>query len=97
MLHASEIDLNKVGSRRNISMPGVSATVGEQIEALRRVAGDKAIKLIRRERDEAIVRICAGWAPGFEAKRARELGFTAENSFDEIIQVHIEDELGGKL
>jgi UDP-glucose 4-epimerase len=27
--------------------------------------------------------------------RAARLGFTAESSFDEIIQIHIEDELGG--
>jgi len=78
-------------------MPGLSATVGEQIEALRRVAGDKAVSLIRREPDEMIMRMCAGWAPGFEAKRAIELGFTAETSFDQIIKVHIEDELGGTL
>ncbi|WP_454747288.1 D-erythronate dehydrogenase [Ciceribacter selenitireducens] len=97
LIHGATIDVDKVGPRRNLSMPGLSATVGEQIEALRRVAGDKAVNLIRREPDEMIMRMCAGWAPGFEAKRARELGFTAENSFDEIIRVHIEDELGGKL
>lgn len=96
-LRGATMDLSKVGPRRNLSMPGISATVGEQIEALRRVAGDKAVALIRREPDEMIMRICAGWAPGFEAKRARELGFSAETSFDEIIRAHIEDELGGTL
>lgn len=97
LIHGANMDLEQVGPRRNLSMPGLSATVGEQIEALRRVAGDKAVKLIRHEPDEMIMRICAGWAPGFEATRARALGFTAESSFDEIIKVHIEDELGGKL
>jgi len=97
VIHGANIDLETVGPRRNLSMPGLSATVGEQIEALRRVAGEKAVKLIRHEPDEMIMRICAGWAPGFEATRARSLGFTAENSFDEIIRVHIDDELGGKL
>ncbi|NML76706.1 SDR family oxidoreductase [Rhizobium sp. S-51] len=97
LMHGATIDLDAVGPRRNLSMPGLSATVGEQIEALRRVAGDKAVKLIRREPDEMIMRMCAGWAPGFEAKRATALGFTAETSFDEIIRVHIEDEMGGKL
>lgn len=97
LIHGATMDLQKVGPRRNLSMPGLSATVGEQIEALRRVAGEKAVKLIRREPDEMVMRMCAGWAPGFEAKRARELGFSAETSFDEIIRVHIEDELGGRL
>jgi nucleoside-diphosphate-sugar epimerase len=97
LLHGATIDVATVGPRRNLSMPGLSATVGEQIEALRKVAGDKAVNLIRREPNEMVMRMCEGWAPGFEAKRARELGFTAESSFEEIIKVHIEDELGGSL
>ncbi len=97
LIHGATIDLEKVGPRRALSMPGVSATVGEQIEALRRAAGDKAVALIRREPDEAIIKMVTGWAPGFEATRAKALGFTAETSFDEIIRVHIEDELGGEL
>lgn len=97
LIHGATIDLEKVGPRRALSMPGVSATVGEQIEALRRAAGDKAVALIRREPDETIIKMVAGWAPGFEATRAKALGFTAETSFDEIIRVHIEDELGGEL
>lgn len=97
LIHGATIDTSIVGPRRAISMPGLSATVGEQIEALRKVAGEKAVSLIRREPNEMIMRMCEGWAPGFEAKRARELGFVAESSFEEIIQAHIEDELGGSL
>lgn len=95
--HAATLDLARVGPRRNLTMPGVSVTVGEQIEALRRVAGEKAVRLIRREPDPAITEIVRGWAPGFAATRARELGFVAESSFDEVIRAHIEDELGGRL
>ncbi|WP_410218301.1 D-erythronate dehydrogenase [Paracoccus sp. (in: a-proteobacteria)] len=97
MIHAASMDLDQVGPRRSLSMPGVSATVGDQIEALRRVAGDAAVALIRREPDAAITRMCEGWAPGFEATRARELGFVAEDRFDDIIRAHIEDELGGTI
>ncbi|TQS70854.1 SDR family oxidoreductase [Rhodobacteraceae bacterium] len=96
MIHAATLDLQKVGPRRNLSMPGLSATVGEQIEALRRVAGDEAVALIRSEPDEMITRMCESWAPGFDATRARELGFTAETSFDDIIRAHMEDELGAR-
>jgi nucleoside-diphosphate-sugar epimerase len=96
LIHGATIALEKVGPRRALSMPGLSATVGEQIEALRRVAGDRAVALIRRQPDEMIIKMVAGWAPGFEATRAKALGFTAETSFDEIIRVHIDDELGGK-
>jgi nucleoside-diphosphate-sugar epimerase len=97
LLHAATLDTERMGTRRNISLPGLSATVGEQIEALRRAAGDKAVKLIRREADPVIDKIVAGWPRDFKPERALALGFRAESSFDEIIRVHIEDELGGKL
>lgn len=97
LIHAATIDGEAVGSRRNITMPGLSVTVGEQLEALRRVAGDKAVALVRREPDPVIMKIVAGWPRNFDARRALSLGFRAETTFDEIIRVHIEDELGGKL
>ena len=95
-LHAATMDTGLIGPRRNLTMPGLSALVGEQIEALRRVAGEKAVNLIRREPDPMIRRIVAGWATDFDARRAASLGFAAETSFDEIIRIHIEDELEGK-
>lgn len=95
LIHAATMDLAPMGWRRALTMPGLAATVGEQIEALRRVAGDKAVSLIRRVPDETIIRIVSGWPRQFDASRARALGFVAEQTFDEIIQVHIADELGG--
>jgi D-erythronate 2-dehydrogenase len=95
LVRAATLDGAVLGPRRTLSMPGLSATVGEQIEALRRVAGERAVRLIRREPDESILRIVETWAPALDATRAERLGFTAETSFDEIIRVHLEDELGG--
>ncbi|WEX74628.1 SDR family oxidoreductase [Sinorhizobium numidicum] len=96
-VHAARMDTSQIGPRRNLTMPGLSALVGEEIEALGRVAGQKAVNLIRREPDPVIRSIVSGWATDFDARRARELGFTAETSFDEIIRIHIEDELGGRI
>jgi len=97
LVHAGTIDTEQLGARRNLNMPGLCATVGEQIEALRRIAGDAAVKLIRREPDPAIIRMVEGSSGDFDPKRALSLGFTAESTFDEIIRVHIEDELGGRI
>jgi D-erythronate 2-dehydrogenase len=93
LLHASRIKTEELGNRRNLSMPGISATVGEQIAALRKVAGEKAARLIRREPDPTIMRIVAGWPQNFDTKRALELGFRADQSFEEIIRIHVEDEM----
>ncbi|WP_439496430.1 D-erythronate dehydrogenase [Bosea sp. (in: a-proteobacteria)] len=97
LIHAAGLTREALGPRINLTMPGVFCSVGEQIAALRRVAGDKAVKLIRRAPDKAVTDIVSGWPTGFEAKRALALGFKAEQDFDEIIRVHIEDDLGGRL
>jgi nucleoside-diphosphate-sugar epimerase len=97
LLHAATLEHSALGDRRCLTMPGVSVTVAEQIEALREVAGDEAVGLIRREPDETIIRIVAGWPRNFDARRARELGFRAEADFEEIIRVYVEDELGGRI
>jgi D-erythronate 2-dehydrogenase len=95
LIHAATADTGVLGLRRSLTMPGLSATVAEQIEALRRVAGDDAVALIRAQPDDAIASIVDGWPRAFDARRAIELGFTAERSFDEIVRVYIEDEIGG--
>jgi D-erythronate 2-dehydrogenase len=93
LLRAAELDLSPLGSRRSITLPGVSVTVGEQIEALRAIAGEKTVSLIRREPDETIARIVAGWPRDFDPARAKSLGFRADANFSAIINAYIEDEL----
>ncbi|HXW41815.1 MAG TPA: D-erythronate dehydrogenase [Xanthobacteraceae bacterium] len=97
LIHAAGLDAAKLGPRINLTMPGVCCTVAEQIAALRRIAGDKVAARIRREPDPLIGRIVAGWPRRFDAARALTLGFTVDASFDDIIRIHIEEELGGKL
>jgi nucleoside-diphosphate-sugar epimerase len=97
LVHAATMDTAAMGWRRNVSMPGLSVTVGEQIEALRKVAGDKVVARIRREPDPAIIKIVDGWPMRLDPKRAISLGFKAESTFEEIIRVHIDDELHGKI
>ena len=97
LIHAAGIDRDKLGPRVNLTMPGVCCTVAEQIAALRCIAGDKVAARIRREPDPLVARIVAGWPSRFDPRRALALGFQAEASFDDIIRVHIADELGGKI
>ncbi len=97
LVHAAAIESAALGDRRCLTMPGVSETVAGQIAALRNVAGDEAVRHIRREPDETVMRIVAGWPANFDARRARELGFRAEADFEEIVRVYVEDELGGRV
>ena len=92
-IHAAGMDTAPLGVRRSMTMPGVSATVGEEIEALRKAAGEDAVKLIKRTSDPFISKIVLGWAGRYTAKLAGEMGFTAEKNFDQIIKVYQEDEM----
>jgi nucleoside-diphosphate-sugar epimerase len=97
LLHAAALDTARLGPRRNLTMPGVSATVADEIDSLRKVGGDGATGRIRREPDPAIEGIVATWPHRFDPRRARELGFEAETSFDEIVDIYIQDEVRGRL
>jgi nucleoside-diphosphate-sugar epimerase len=97
LIHAATMDTAPLGARRSLTMPGLAATVADQIEALRRVAGDKAVGLIRRQPDPVVAGIVDGWPRQFDARRAEQFGFKAESTFDEIIRVYVEDELGGRI
>jgi nucleoside-diphosphate-sugar epimerase len=97
LIHAVGLPRDKIEPRINLTMPGVCCTVAEQIEALRRIAGDNVAARIRREPDELVARIVDGWPQRFDPRRAIELGFRAETTFEEIIHVHIEKDRGGSF
>ncbi len=93
LLHAADLDTSELGGRRWLNMPGFSCTVAEQIEALGRVAGSDAVRLIRRVPDPTIMQIVSMWPRDFEPTRALAMGFRAERDFDRIIEIYMEDEL----
>ena len=93
ILHAATMDTSVLGLQRSLTMPGLSAAVADEIEALRRVAGDAAVALVRTEPDAQIARMVGGWPRAFDARRAAALGFTAETDFDAIVRAYVEDEL----
>lgn len=97
LLHAAILDVTKLDQRPNLMMPAVACTIAEQIESLRKVGGDAAVARIQRVRDTLVERIVSGWPHQFEAKRALALGFVPDKDFDEIVSIHVEDELGGKV
>ncbi len=96
LIHAATLPSDALGRTRAVTMPGVSATVAMQIDALRRVGGEQAASLIIRRPDEAIARMVASWPARFDPERALALGFRAETNFDELVHAFIEDELDGQ-
>lgn len=93
LTHAAQLDTARLEGRRALNLPGVSCTVAEQIEALRDVAGNDVVARIKPQPDADIMKIVEGWPRNFDPQRARALGFKAEQSFREIIEIYIKDDL----
>ncbi|NMM43683.1 SDR family oxidoreductase [Rhodospirillaceae bacterium KN72] len=91
LAHAAEVDTGAIGGRRNITMPGISVTVAEQIDALREIAGEDAVALIKEKPDAAIEAIISTWPKAFDAQRALALGFVPDRSMQDLISVYLED------
>ena len=84
------------GADRTVLLPGITATVSEMVEALRRAGGDAAVARIRWEPDPAIQRIVDGWPRAIIAKRAERLGIAADADIDAIVQAFVEDDLAAQ-
>ena len=95
--HAAILDTQLLEGRTALTMPGISASVADEIDALRRAAGPEAAELIVREPDPAIMAITSGWPHSFVTDRALHLGFAPDASIDAIVRTHIDEELGGTL
>jgi nucleoside-diphosphate-sugar epimerase len=81
------------GETRSLNIPGLSVTVAEMVESLRRVAGDGPLQRIHWQPDAIIQRIVGSWPGTFTSARALRLGFQADASMDDIVRAFIEDDL----
>ncbi len=91
---AAELPADVFSASRSITLPGLTATVEEMIEALRQVAGEEPVGRIRFEPDPLIQTIVAGWPGWFDPAQGLALGFEADPDVASIIRAFIEDDLG---
>ena len=85
-VHAHELDARRLGHERAFNLPGLSVTVSEMVDSLRRIAGDEAAARIRWQPDARIVRLVETWPGTFEPRRALEFGFPRDSSFDDFVR-----------
>ncbi|CAH2107840.1 unnamed protein product [Euphydryas editha] len=97
IIHVATLPADALGSWRVVNLPGICVSVGEMIEALREVAGSKAVSLVKFERDEMIERMVASFPTKWDNTRALRLGFVVDKSFVDIIRHYIRDDLKRKV
>jgi len=95
LIHGHELSGEQLKQGRVINMPGLSITVEQMIDALRETAGAEVSGRIRMERNPAIERIVGSWPGAFRADYSRDLGFTADEHFTDVIQQFMNEYLAG--
>ncbi|MDR0577769.1 MAG: SDR family oxidoreductase [Candidatus Accumulibacter sp.] len=92
LIHAYELPSSAWGTKRVINLPGRTVAVGEMIDTLRRIAGDRVADLIRIQIDPLIEALVTSWPACFKTDRALKLGFAAGQDAESIIRAYIEDQ-----
>jgi len=80
------------GESRALNLPALSVTVGNMIESLRRVAGNRKLGIIGWAQDDHLQRIVESWPKRFESDRARRLGILPDTDFDAILRDFLQHE-----
>ena len=90
-LHALALSPGDWGWQRSVNLPGLVASMEEELAQLRAVAGNEAVARVRHQPDEAVMRLVRTWAANFDTSRARDLGFRADPDCAAIIRAYVED------
>ncbi|GAA3877710.1 SDR family oxidoreductase [Leifsonia kafniensis] len=91
LLRAATARDSEWGAHTAVTLPALTVSVGEIVDALTRVAGPDVSALVGWQPDPAIAAIVESWPSRFEAARARGLGLSADENFDTIIRAYLDD------
>ncbi|MGF1611366.1 MAG: D-erythronate dehydrogenase [Kiloniellales bacterium] len=91
LIRLYETDGTLLGDDRAVSLPSLTVTVGDMIESLQRVAGERPLGEITIEPDPFIEAICRTWPRDARFDRALTLGLPRAASLDQIVRAYIED------
>ncbi|KAK6416604.1 hypothetical protein LTR95_017434, partial [Oleoguttula sp. CCFEE 5521] len=70
-----------------VLLPGITANVGQMLQALKEVGGEAAAKLVKREKPSPEIKaMLDSWPIRFDISKALGLGFVADSSFKEAVQ-----------
>jgi D-erythronate 2-dehydrogenase len=91
LLHAIALEAKAWGLSRSINLPGLTVTMREELDSLRAIAGDKVVERVVTHLDPQVQRLVTTWPARFDVQRAHELGFKADQNFNEILLAYMQD------
>jgi len=91
-VHAHELPPSAWGGNRVLNLPGITVTIRQGIEELRRIAGSEVAERVRFKIDPRIKAIVDTWPVRFETPRALAMGFGADPDLASVIRDHIREQ-----
>jgi D-erythronate 2-dehydrogenase len=93
LVRLTELPAEAFGDDRVLNLPSISVTVGEMVDSLRRVGGERGLALgeVTVSEDPAIVAIVRTWPRFAGAERALALGLPQDADLDTIVRNYLED------
>lgn len=91
LIHALTLPPEQIGNWRGMNLPGLSVTVGEMLDSLERIGGSEARSLVTDALDQRIMQIVCSWPGEFDVNRMLGLGFTRDESFDDVVRDYQRD------
>lgn len=91
-IHAHDLPSSAWGTNRVVNLPGITSSVKDMVDALRKIAGDKVANLVEWKPDARIQGIVNTWPVRFVTERALKLGFTADSDMETIIRDYIREQ-----
>src|SRR5882672_9471726 len=91
-VHAHDLPAYAWGTNRAISLPGITFSVRQGVEALRRIAGDKVAARVVFKPVDRIQNMIKTFPARFKTARAIDLGFGADTGIDAILKDYIASE-----
>ncbi|HWA13678.1 MAG TPA: D-erythronate dehydrogenase [Burkholderiales bacterium] len=88
-LHAHDLPASAWGTNRALALPGITFSVGEGVEALRRIAGDEVARRVVFRKDDRINRMVRSFPGRFRTDRALAMGFRADADIAGILRDYI--------
>ncbi len=92
MVHAHDLPASAWGTNRAISLPGITFSLREGVEALRRIAGEDVAARIVFKPVDRIQNMIKTFPARFKTPRALEMGFIADSGLDAILKDYIATE-----
>jgi nucleoside-diphosphate-sugar epimerase len=86
LIHAHEVPADRWVGPRALSLPGITVSVRQMLDALAKTGGEAARARVKMQPDPRIRAIVQGWPARFTTVRADAMGFVHDHDFGAIVR-----------